>query len=215
MDRTEKNLDNQEAAERQIRQLKRLETLIDATFALVIVLVVYELPTPSSVNWSGGTLREFAAANAVAFPFSLIGLIMVVIYWLQNNALFGNLKYTDNCHTAASIIQIFLLLFYMYAIGLGIGFKGDEGLLALQSIAAASVGFLAAVGWWYAGKNRRLITDNTTCQQVRNIQLGTLAEPVTALITLPCSLLGSKIWSLAWLTYPLLVWFFGRWKKPE
>jgi uncharacterized membrane protein len=215
MDQAAKTMENREVSERGIRQLKRLENLVDAVFALVIVLIVYDLETPSRVTFSGGTLPEFLAANGVAFSLSLIGLVLVVIYWLQNNALFGCLKRTDNRHTAASIVQIFLLLFYLYAIGLGISFKGDSSLLAMQSITAASVGIAAGFGWWYAGKNHRLLTDDTTDQQVRHMLLKTLAEPVTALITLPFSLLGSKIWSAAWLTYPLVVWFFGRWKAHD
>jgi uncharacterized membrane protein len=208
-------MDKQETPERDIRQLRRLENLTDAVFALVIVLIVYDLETPSRVDFSGGTLTDFLTANGVAFSLSLIGLVLVVIYWLQNNALFGCLKRTDNRHTAAFLIQIFLLLFYLYAIGLGISFKGDSSLLAAQSITAALVGFAAGFGWWYAGKNRRLLTDDTTDQQVRNLLLSTLAEPVTALITLPCALLGSLVWSAAWLAYPLVVWFLRRFRLPE
>jgi len=51
--------------------------------ALVIVLIVYDLPTPSRVNWSGGTLLAFLAANALALSLSVIGLILVVNYWLS------------------------------------------------------------------------------------------------------------------------------------
>ncbi len=212
MDETNKNMDNQEAPERGVRQLKRLENLVDAVFALVIVLIVYDLETPSRMNFTGGTLLEFLTANGEAFSFSLIGLVLVVIYWLQNNALFGCLKLTDNRHTTVSLVQIFFLLFYLYAIGLGISFKGDSSLLALQSIAVALVGFAAGFGWWYASKNHRLLTDNTTDQHVRQMLLHTLAEPLTALITLPCALLGSQVWSAAWLVYPLVGWFLRRWK---
>lgn len=116
-------MDNQEAIEREIRQLKRLQNFVDAVFALVIVLIVYDLPTPSRVNWSGGTLLAFLAANALALSLSVIGLILVVNYWLQNNALFGCLKRTDNRHTVVSIVQIFLLLFYLYAIGLSVDIR--------------------------------------------------------------------------------------------
>lgn len=208
-------MDNQEAPERGVRQLKRLENLVDAVFALVIVLIVYDLETPSRMNFTSGTLQGFLTANGEAFSLSLIGLVLVVIYWLQNNALFGCLKLTDNRHTTVSLLQIFFLLLYLYAIGLGISFKGDSSLLALQSIAVALVGFAAGFGWWYAGKNHRLLTDNTTDQQVRQMLLNALAEPLTALITLPCALLGSVVWSVACLSYPLVVWILGRWKAPE
>jgi hypothetical protein len=77
------------------------------------------------------------------------------------------------------------------------------------------VGFTAGISWWYASKNHRLLTDNTTDRRVRNTQLNTLAEPLTALITLPCSLLGSDVWSAAWLSYPLVFWFLRRWNVPK
>jgi hypothetical protein len=88
----------------------------------------------------------------------------------------------------ASIVQIFPLLLYLYAIGLGIDFEGEVGVLALPSTAVGLVGLAAVVGWWYACKNYRLFKEDASSREVRNMQVNTLAEPVTALITMPCLL---------------------------
>jgi hypothetical protein len=37
-----------------------------------------------------------------------------------------------------------------------------------------------------------------------------LAEPLTALITLPLAFVGSTFWELGWLLYIPLAWYLGR-----
>jgi len=208
-------MDDKAKIQRETRQLKRLETLLDSVFALVIVLIALNLPEPSQVNWSGGSLGKFLLAHVGDLGIVVIGLILVVVYWVQNNALFGNLVRTDNRHAFISIVQVFFLLFYLYTIGLGVEFHGEAAALALQSCAAALVGIAAAANWWYASKDRRLLSAEVSDQEARELQLRVLAEPITALITLPCSFLGPVTWELAWLTYPLVALVLRRWKLPK
>ncbi len=46
----------------------------------------------------------------------LLAVVIVIVYWLQNNSLPGNLNKTDGIHTAISIFQLFFVLLYLYAI---------------------------------------------------------------------------------------------------
>jgi len=185
-------------------KLHRLEVLMDSIFAIVIVVLAGSLPMPGDVNWSGGTPWEFVLEQTNDISFAVIGMVLVVIYWIQNNLLFENLTHTDNKHVVIALVQVFFLLFYFYAIGLGINFENDSSVLAMQSITAALVGFTAVAGWWYASAQRRLLSDDISDATVGEIKSGILAEPITALVTLSCVTFGPNVWGAAWLVYPLV-----------
>ena len=201
--------------ERETRQLKRLATLVDAVFAIVLVVMVLALPYPSELKWTGTSIWGFLDAHKEGLSLALIGTVLVVLYWVQSNALFGNLARTDNRHTILALIQVFFLLLYLYAIGLGVDFPEDPHALALQSALACLVGLAAAGSWRYACHQRRLLSDRIQTQEARNLQLGFLTEPITAMITIPFAFAGRTYWELAWLSYPLVSRLLRRWKRPS
>jgi uncharacterized membrane protein len=196
-------------------RLGRLEVLMDSVFAIVIVVIAGSFPIPSDVGWIGDSLPDFLLGHLNEISFAVIGMVMVVVYWIQNNLLFENLTHTDTKHVSIALTQIFALLFYFYAITLGIAFEDEPSALALQSIAAALVGFGAVAGWEYACRNRRLLTKDVSDETIRNIRAGILAEPISALITLPFALLGSDVWGAAWLVYPVISYWRNRTKSDE
>lgn len=125
--------------EREIRQLYRLEILMDVIFALILWWIFSHLPTPDSSEFSREAFTQFIISSASRLEIILVGVVLVIIYWLQNNRLFGNLSKTDTKHTAISILQIFSLLLYLYANRLGIVFHGNTGSLLLQSISLRKI----------------------------------------------------------------------------
>jgi uncharacterized membrane protein len=191
-------------------KLQRLEVLMDSIFAIVIVLLAASIPLPHETGWSGDSLQEFLLTQTNEISFAVIGMVMVVIYWIQNNLLFENLVGTDNKHSILSLVQIFLLLVYFYAIGLSMDFEDQAAGLAMQSISAALVGFAAVAAWWYASTRRRLLSADTDDATIREITINILAEPVTALITLPFVSFGPDIWGASWLAYPLVSYLLKK-----
>ena len=189
--------------ERETRQLNRLETLIDVIYALAIVRLFTHLPHPSKADWTWGSVDDFLVDNIGTLAIFFIGIILISIYWIQNNTLFGNLVRTDNRHAVISIFQLSFLLLYLYSVGLGIDFPGDSMALAMQSATLALVGFASVAAWHHARKNRLLISEELTDEDARQIHGRILVEPVSALITLPCAFIGPIVWELAWLVYPL------------
>ena len=99
--------------ERESRQLRRLEVLIDVIFAIVIWRVFILIPRPDSADWQWDAIGPFLSANVLTFILVALAIVIVIVYWLQNNALFNNLDRTDSRHTAISIAQIFFLLCFL------------------------------------------------------------------------------------------------------
>ncbi len=191
------------------RHLRRLEMLIDVVFALLIWDIVSTLPMPDGTDLSFAGLGDFLGGN-LDLGIVLIGMVIVLNYWAQNNAHSGELVATDSTHAMLSILQLFFLLFYTYAAGLGMQFEGDEMALALQSFTLLIAGLLGFAAWAYAIRNGRLLADYTKQEEVTALLVRSLAEPLTALITLPLAFVSATIWELAWLLYIPLAWYLGR-----
>jgi hypothetical protein len=124
--------------------------------------------------------------------------------------LFGNLQSTDSRHSILSILQIFFLLTFLVSLREGIELGPSTATRALESITAALVGIAGGWGWTYAIKNHRLLIPEVTEQYAYHLRDRILAEPITAIITLPCAFVGPIIWEISWLSYPLVIWLVRR-----
>jgi predicted ferric reductase len=122
--------------ERESRQLRRLEVLIDVIFAIVIWRIFILIPRPGTSNWHWDAIGPFLSANVLTFVLVALAIVIVIIYWLQNNALFNNLDRTDSRHTAISIVQIFFLLCFLLSIRLGVVLEASAGTRAFESCTA-------------------------------------------------------------------------------
>ena len=186
------------------RYLDRLETLIDSVYALVIVFLVAQFPSPLSSDASYENLVGFLAAEKADLIAPLIGLVLIITYWIQNNTVLGSLERTDSKHATFSIVQLLFVLLYLYTADLNDAFPDARSVLALQSAVLAATGLLGIAGWRYACRNRRLISDHLTEIDLRTNTRMLLPEPLTALITLPCALISVGAWNLAWLSFPVV-----------
>jgi uncharacterized membrane protein len=188
--------------QRDGRQLHRLESLIDTVFALVIVMMVFDLPDlDNSIAFDLASVFAFRVDSLLV---AMLGIIVLLVYWFQSNLLLGNLKRTDGKHAAISLLQIFLVLAYLLAVSLGIEVGTEPLVLAAQSITAALVGFAAAAAWWYASYDRRLLTPEIDHDEVTALRLRVLAEPLTAVLTLALAFVSATAWEIGWLAYPLI-----------
>jgi uncharacterized membrane protein len=191
-------------------QLNRLVMLTDVVYALVLWRIFQIIPRPEHTNWEPGFFLTFFVDNAMTYVLALIGLAVTIIYWIQNNSLFGDLSRTNGRHTALSIVQLFCLLLFLKALRISVEMEPSTGTRILESAAAALVGIVAGWGWSYAIKDRRLLHESVTDEDALAKRDRTLAEPLTALFTIPFAFLGPWLWEAAWLAYPLAVRLLAR-----
>jgi len=199
--------------EREKTQLRRLANVTDVIYAIVIWRIVTRLPVPDyeAIDSAGG-FWEFLGEQQASFEMILIGVFLVIVYWIQSNALFGGLTRTNNRHAAGSIIQIFLLLLYMYANRVGVALEAAKPTLALQSITLALMGFAAWGNWRYAMRAGLMPEEEAESAASWKLRRTALAEPVTACLTLALVPLGSTVWTLGFLVAgPLIYKALARW----
>lgn len=186
-------------------QLQRLARMVDVVYAIILWRLFILLPRPTSEQFSCEHIGPFLIANLGGFLMVVIGIVVAIIYWIQNNVLLGNLKSTDSRHTILSILQLFCLLVFLLSLRLGIDLGSSTGTRAFESIAAALVRIAGSWGWSYAIKNHRLLLSDVTEQYARRLRDRILAEPITAIITIPMAFVGPIFWEISWLSYPLVV----------
>jgi uncharacterized membrane protein len=188
---------------KEVLQLNRLQRIMDVIFALVIWRLFMVLPRPDFDNPQWDSVWAMLKAEWPAFVVPTIALLIISVYWMQNNALFGNLKRTDGKHTTISIFQIFFLLFFLYAIGIGLRLGARPDTRAFESVAAILVGLWASFGWRYAVR-AGLVDPDASREDIEVVTRQTMAEPVTAALTIPFAFIGPWMWELSWFLYPLI-----------
>ena len=192
------------------QQLVRLERITDLVFALVIWRIFMILPRPNLDNPEWETIWEMLSSEWSNFVVPVLAILIVIVYWLQSNSLLGKLKSTNAIHTGISIFQLFFLLFYLYALGVGIGAGSAADTRILESSAALLVGATAYLGWWYACQKGDLLADDVSKEDAKQATSANLAEPMTAMLTIPAAFIGPWAWELSWFIYPFLKWWARR-----
>lgn len=194
----------------QSTQLVRLEQLTDVIFALVIWRIFTILPRPDLDNPEWDSVASMLLSEWVDFVVPMLAVLIVIVYWLQSNALLSRLKSTNAIHAGISVFQLFFVLFYIYALGLGIGVGSDADTRVLESSAAVLIGITAYLGFWYAAGKGELLADDVSDQEAKDVTSANLAEPLTAALTIPAAFIGPWAWELSWFLYPFLKWLFSR-----
>ncbi len=194
------------------RQLRRLRNFIDVIYAMVIVLVVYDLPRPQ--DWADRGMVAYLEAAEEPFLLGALIIAIVLIYWVQSNILLGKLARTNALHACLSILQVVVILLLVIWQDFIVVFDGDPLSLAIMSVLAAVLGSLGAIGWWYASQGHRLLLPVVTEAEVRNQRVGVLAEPLAAVITLPFAFVSIVAWNVSWLSYLLIAAYLKRWRVP-
>lgn len=197
---------------RAVRQLWRLETLMDVVYAIVIWRLFTLLPDPTEDGANWDSVVGMLTSESMSIVVVAIGLVIVIIYWEQNNYLFGYLEVTDTHHTTFAILQLFFLLLFLYSIRLGVEFEGHADLRVLESVAALLVGATSWLGWRYAANKGDMLAADVSPEDVEGLSIRALAEPLTAALTIPFAFAGPIAWELAWLAYlPISRWL--RWRR--
>lgn len=202
--------------ERDAKQLKRLERLIDFIFAILIWQLFQSLPIPSAEEFDKLSNLELINAYKNSLIMIFIGAFLIITYWGQNNRVFGNLVRTDGKHAVLSLMQLFFLLLYIYSVGFEMEFSGYPIALLAQSTTLALSGYFGVIAWGYAKKDRRLISDVIDDDEADRLQVSIFPEPLAATFTIPFAFISPLAWNLAWLSLILFsLWLKRRHAKKE
>ena len=205
---------------REETQLVRLQRLVDVFYALVIFQLFLIVPTPETTGKTWDSLGDYLADHGIDIALSLIGVIVVIIYWLQSNHLLGVLRRTDAIHTTYSILQLICLLSFLYSMKLGVELgQVSAGNWAFESAAATAVGLFALLAFARA-RQKGLLRDDVPEAEAQRYAIRYRAEPITAGISFFFAFVpGAEVagfnlvWEASWFFYPIIVFVVNRFAK--
>ena len=184
--------------ERGVGLLNSVNIVINVIYALLIFQVFLILPRPDDPELKYHTLGQIYSENIMQVLVIVIGLILVIMYWIQFNRQLGNLVRSSPIHAALSVLQMFCLMIYLYFVRFDMEFDGMKLALQMESIFLALAGFIGAFSWRYA-RNAKLTSDNIDNDEELSIFYSLLPEPLASLFTLPFAAFGPGIWTLSFL----------------
>lgn len=185
--------------ERGVGLLSSVRIVINVLYALLVFQVFLILPRPDDPELKYHTLGQIYSENLSQILVIVVGLILIIMYWIQFNRQLGNLVRSSPTHASLSVFQMFCLMIYLYFVRFDIEFDGMQLALQMESIFLALAGFIGAFNWFYAKRNK-LTSDQITDNEELSIFYSLLPEPLASLFTLPFAAFGPGIWTLSFLS---------------
>lgn len=191
--------------ERGAGLLNSVKIVVNVLFALLIFQAFLILPRPGDPELEYNTLGQIFSEHIMQLLVIVVGLILIIIYWIQVNLLMGNIKRSNPIHASLALVQVFLLMIYLYFLRFDMEYDGMTLALQMESIFLALAGFTGVLNWRYA-RSAGLTSAQITDSEELDIFYKVLPEPIASLFTLPFAVLGPGIWSLAFLSIIPIGW---------
>ena len=208
-----KRILNDASAQRDTILLKSLIIVVNVLYALMIFQVFLILPRPDDPELKYSSLEQIYSDNLMMLLVIVVGLVMILIYWIQFHKLIGNLVRSSTVHASLTLFQMIFLMIYLYFVRFDMEFDGLTLALQMESVFLALAGFTGALGWVYARRNN-LTSDKIDEQEEVSILYSVLPEPMAALFSLPFAVYGPGIWTLSFLSI-IPFGMFLNWRKKK
>jgi len=200
--------------ERGVGILESLKVIINVLYGLMIFQAFLILPRPDDPELVYHTLPEIFSENIMQIVVILIGLFMLITYWIQFNRQLGNLVRSSPTHAVLSIIQMICLMVYLYFVRFDLEFDGMTLALQMESVFLALAGFIGVYNWMYARRNS-LTSGHINDDEEKTIFYQLLPEPIASLFSLPFALISPAAWTLSFLIIIPLGYFFNTYLKKK
>ena len=185
--------------ERGVGLLNSIRVVVNVLYALMIFQIFLILPRPEDPLLVYNSLPQIFSEHIMQLVMMVVGLILILLYWIQFNTQMGNLVRSSPLHATLAIVQMICLMVYLYFLRFDMEFDGMKLALQMESIFLALAGYIAAINWRYARSNG-LTSDQIDKNEELNIFYKILPEPMASLFTLPFAGLGPNYWTLAFLS---------------
>ena len=185
--------------ERGVGLLNSVRIVINVLYAMLVFQVFLILPRPDDPELKYHSLGQIYSENLSQLLVIVVGLILIIMYWIQFNRQLGNLVRSSPIHASLSVVQMFCLMIYLYFVRFDMEFDGMKLALQMESIFLALAGFIGAFSWLYA-KKQKLTSDNIDKDEEISMFYSLLPEPIASLFTLPFASFGPGIWTISFLS---------------
>jgi hypothetical protein len=195
--------------ERGVGILFSLKIVVNVLYALLLFQTFLILPRPDDPELNYKSLLQIYSDHSMKLLVILVGLILILTYWIQTNKQLGNLVRSSPFHAALAIVQMVCLMLYLYFVRFDMEFDGMTFALQMESVFLALAGFIGVYNWMYVRKNN-LTSDQIDKNEERSMLFEFLPEPLASLFSLPFATFGPGIWTLSFLIVIPLGYFLKK-----
>ena len=195
--------------ERGVGILSSLKIVVNVLYALLLFQTFLILPRPDDPELNYKSLLQIYNDNSMKLLVIVVGLILILTYWIQTNKQLGNLVRSSPFHAALAIVQMVCLMLYLYFVRFDMEFDGMTFALQMESLFLALAGFIGVYNWMYVRKNN-LTSDQIDKHEEREMLFQFLPEPMASLFSLPFATFGPGIWTLSFLIIIPLGYFLKK-----
>lgn len=195
--------------ERGVGILSSLKIVVNVLYALLLFEIFMILPRPDDPELNYLSLVEIYNEHSIKLVVIIVGLILILTYWIQTNRQLGNLVRSSPIHASLAIIQMVCLMLYLYFVRFDMEFDGMTFALQMESVFLALAGFIGVYNWMYVRKND-LTSDQIDQHEKRAMLFQFLPEPLASLFSLPFATFGPGVWTLSFLIVIPLGYFLKK-----
>ena len=183
---------------RQIR-LEHVISFADAIFAFSITFMAISIHIPNlAQNLSQAQVINRLLESLPEFEIYVISFFAIGIYWIAYHQTFNHIIGSHSIITWLTLVFLFFITLIPLATNLQLGYGSYQILFVLYALVLAIAGSLLTITWLYATKNK-LIDDNLTQIEIRNISLESIIPPFVFLLSILVSVIDLQIAYYFWI----------------
>jgi uncharacterized membrane protein len=179
--------------------LDRLVFFSDAVFAISITLLVLEIRLPAIER--PVTSEALLKSLLVLWPkyiSYIISFLVIGIFWIAHHRRFRFIVRYDNTLLSLNLLLLMAIAFSPFPTSI-IGEYKNQTATIFYALTMTLTSLLAAVIWWYASHNNRLIDVSLDPRQRRRETWRSLLLPVIFLGSIGLSFISDSLAKLSWL----------------
>jgi uncharacterized membrane protein len=194
----------------------RIEFLTDGLFAIVMTLLVLEITVPQLTHSevvAGELPKRLLELWPVIYSYAL-SFIILGFFWINHHDQFYYIKRANRVFVWLTIFYLMSIAFVPFSTAL-LGEYADQQIsVVVYGINIAVAGFWAAVQWWYAAKDYRLIDPDLDPTFITIMSRRSLIGIIIYLIAAALSFVSATVSLVLFIATPIYYLIPARMDKP-
>ena len=194
----------------------RIEILTDGIFAIVMTLLVLEITVPQLTHSevaAGELPNQLLELWPVIYSYAL-SFIILGFFWINHHDQFYYIKRANRVFVWINIFYLMSVAFVPFSTALLGEYTDQQISVVIYGINIASAGFWAAVQWWYATKDHRLIDSDLDPTFITIMSRRGIIGIIIYLIATALSFISTTVSLVLFIIIPIYYLIPARTDKP-
>jgi uncharacterized membrane protein len=194
------------------KNLERLINLTDCIFAFAITLMVLSLTVPVIAKNNASTeLSIYLFREWPTFLIYIISFLIISEWWMAHHHIFQHIKKLDRTIIVLNFSFLFFITLIPFQTALIIQYPETPVAVVYYAMTQAFAGFVLAVLWWYATKDRRFSEPDLSQGIIRYRTVRLLSGSGVFLISMGIAVFNTYIAEVSWIFVGILIWLVNKW----